>query len=177
MIVAGGGASSLVQSTSRLRTPQSSGSSGTGTTTIALKRRIAIMRRNYSDHAPMLVLREWFSLFETLYQPSDSSPNDTHQPQKIQVQVTADGKPSPVVMSHGLPNRASRVGGCSRFHVSDSNGYVSVSGMRAPPLHRVSTSVFNTKMAALNRQRSSAALALMQRALTRFIFMEYAELG
>lgn len=63
---------------------------------------------------------------KTLYQPSDSSPNDTHQPQKIQVQVTMNGKGLSGCNVAWIPKQGEQSGWVfPDAPTSDANGYVS----------------------------------------------------
>lgn len=63
---------------------------------------------------------------KTLYQPSDTEPNTTHQPQKIQVQVTQNGKGLAGCNVAWIPKQGEQSGWVfPDAAVSDSNGYVS----------------------------------------------------
>ncbi len=128
MLVACGGGASSSSSNVAPSTASNSGSSGTGSTTINRpETKDCDNAAQISAITPNAGFARVGSVFsKTLYQPSDSSPNDTHQPQKIQVQVTADGKPVAGCNVAWIPKQGEQSGWVfPDSTVSDSNGYVS----------------------------------------------------
>ena len=94
VLAACGGGSSSATSGSNV-TPSTSGNSGSGTSAVINRPETKDCENGAVITAitPNAGFARFGSVFsKTLYQPSDTEPNTTHQPQKIQVQVSLNGK-------------------------------------------------------------------------------------
>jgi hypothetical protein len=134
MLVAGtvlaacGGGSSSATSGSNV-TPSTSGNSGSGTSTVINRPETKDCENGavitaITPNAGFARVGSVFS--KTLYQASDTEPNTTHQPQKIQVQVSLNGKGLAACNVAWIPKQGEQSGWVfADSQVSDSNGFVS----------------------------------------------------